>query len=310
MAQRNLGRIILLRTENARVRHTQLAAWFTELKLDQEYLPSPPRPVDAFKKATNSGEKLTYAAPWVAEGAQATVVWRDDSVDTERIVRRAERTITVKRKTTEPTTIATVTFYKRSRKAPQTGVGGEKLRFAPARDRLQHANEERALMQWMTDTNRRYLMWLEWVDTDALRGVVRNYITRRLHGLMVRPGVYFVFDTHDEENAALSTLVDRFGDECMYHPIELQDTEPHRKMLAAALINHAEADAVGMERELQAIIRRYPRSVPREKAMPVLDRYEALMNMLQDYGHLGVVDGAPAVDRLTELVVTVKPAIA
>lgn len=301
-----LGRLILLRTENARVKHRDLAAWFEELRLDPTYLPSPARPVDAFKKATSSTVKLTYAAPWWGESALVTIRWVEDNHDADRIVRRAERTVTIKRKTTEPEIIGRVTFYKRSRRAPVTGEGGEKLRFSIDRDKIPGEGLP-VFERWLNDVHHHYTMWLEYVDGDALRGVVRRYLTEALDAIMVRPGVYFVFAQHEEENKALAELVPRFGDECMFHPIELMRTDEHVRMLSSALINHAEAEALGIDRDLMALSKRYPRNIPAGKAQPLLVRYEDLMTLIHDYASaVGISDGAPAVDRLTEHVVNLR----
>lgn len=304
-----LGRLILLRTENASVRHTDLSQWFDELKLDAGFLPSIPRPVDAFKKATSTAEKLVFSAPWRGEGAVAIVRWVDDTHDADRIIRRAERTITIKRKVSAPETVGRVTFYKRSRKAGTTGQGGEKLRFSIDREKI--SDESMSIYeQWLQDTHSRYLMWLDWIDTDALRGVVRRYLTEKLDGIMIRPGVYFVFDSHADDNQHLSVLVDRFGDECMYHPIELLNTAEHRKMLGAALTSHAEDQAAAIERDMLAVAKRNPRAIPAERLDDLFTKYEHLLTMIHDYSMLGVADGAGAVVRLTETVVNLRPRVA
>jgi hypothetical protein len=155
-----------------------------------------------------------------------------DTHDAERIVRRAERTVTVNRKTSEPEIIGRVTFYKRSRRAPITGPGGEKLRFQVDRERIGYRESLTVFEKWLQDTHRSYQMWLEWVDGDALRGPVRRYLTDKLDAIMVRPGVYFLFAHHDDANNALGELVKHDGAECMYHPIELLDTaRQHRRLL-------------------------------------------------------------------------------
>jgi hypothetical protein len=304
---RFLGQVVLLRVENAQVKHDDLVAWFDELQLHKSYLPRRTSPVNAFKKqATGATTKLTYDAPWYHATAAATVRWEDESHDTERIVRRAIRTVRVQKKAGAPEVVAKVTFYKRSRRAPVTGVGGEKMRFQLMDDKL-HATERSIIEQWVKDAHARYEQGQAWVDTDALRGIARDYLTERLKALMVRPGVYFVYRELEGEMKRLQTLVTRFGEECMFHPIELIDREQHRDLLGQALNNELEREATSLQRDLRALAAKYPRRLPRVKFAPLVTRYESVMELAHDYADaVGVRDTNGTLDRLAETIVGMR----
>jgi hypothetical protein len=305
-----LGQVVLLRVENAQVRHDDLTTWFTELDLDVGFLPRRTSPVNAFKKqATGPATKLTYAAPWIHPTAVATVKWEDESHDKERIVRRAVRTVKIQNKAGTPEVVAKVTFYKRSRRAPQTGVGGEKMRFQLVEDKLP-AGARPIIEQWIKDTMVRYEQGQAWVDTDALRGIAREYLTRRLKALMVRPGVYFVYREMEGEMKRLQTLVTRFGDECMFHPMELVDRPEHRGLLGQALQNELELEATNLQRELNGLRGKFPRRIPQASFAPLVTRYEGVMELARDYATaVGVNDQNGTLDRLTDTLVVMRRSV-
>lgn len=303
-----LGQIVLLRVENAQVKHEDLATWFDELELDRHFLPARTSPVNAFKKgATGPQTRLGYDAPWVHPTATATVKWEDESHDAERIVRRAMRSTRVQQKAGEPQMVAKVTFYKRNRRATD-GNTGEKMRFQLVRERLDPA-ETPIIEQWMVDAQRRYEAGQVWVDTDALRGVARDYLIKRLKALMVRPAVYFVYRELEGEMKRLEDLVLRFGGECMFHPIEFVDREANRALLARALDNTLEGDATVLQRDLRTLRAKYPRVVPQSAFAPMVTRYEDIMTMAHEYAEaVGVIDHA-GLESLTEAIVAMRKAV-
>ena len=73
------------------------------------------------------------------------------------------------------------------------------------------------------------------LQSDAIRAVVRNYLTD-LNAIGVKPtgGVYFVASSRQRTLDNLQKLVERIGQGCTFHQVPLLDTHDQRAMLTEA----------------------------------------------------------------------------
>src|SRR4051812_2290698 len=71
-------------TSAVRVTHAQLVEWFTDLDLDDSFLPPQVKKVDAFRNATS---QVSRQYDMAAEGVSATLMIREVTYDSEQVVR-------------------------------------------------------------------------------------------------------------------------------------------------------------------------------------------------------------------------------
>jgi hypothetical protein len=259
-----LGHLVLYSVFDGKVSHANLKAWFSELSLDEDFLPGELRPIDAFEKVTGpDGLRLTYAlddpaADWRTIqrrnmlSKKATLMIRHVRRDGERIVRHVVREVRDEEQTQldyDPH-MADLEFL-RDNERDEAGAGD--LRITPDQTSIAALpeGEQLRVRELLRDVENLYRHRCAFMTGDKLRTVVRNYI-EHLNPIRVRPtgGVYFVHRQHAATLGALRELVSRFGAKSSLSRIPLPDQDEMREMVIGAFTTKASEDLNKLAREI------------------------------------------------------------
>jgi hypothetical protein len=220
-----IGSLLFYRVAGCKVTRPQLEAWFTELGLNDKYIPEPIDKADAFSKATNKDNwRLSY--PMGGTGVKANVLIRDVKTDKERIVKAMVREVVDgNAETLHTATIGQAVYYK----APSC-VMRLTLDFPSLA-----AGETDVLDPAIVAMKLKYEDFSLHYDPQAIRKMIRDYVTD-LNAVLVNPsgGLYFVHKTRDDTLDKLNVLMKRIGGDCLFELIPLVNTPDKREMLLEA----------------------------------------------------------------------------
>ncbi|MFE4263441.1 DUF6744 family protein [Streptomyces sp. NPDC056883] len=297
-----LGHLVLYSIFDGKVTRDDLVDWFTELELDENLLPPPVRPVDAFERVTGpDGVRVTYplddpsaTGPASKRGQRrsrtqlvktATLMVRPVRRDGGQIVRHVVREVRDEEQTSlkYDTRLATCTFERDNSENSPEGAGTltiEENRSAIAK--LPEA-EQTTVRQMLTDVNASFRHRCTYLTSDKLRSVVRRYV-EYLSAIRVRPtgGVYFVHRQHAQALGALRELVGRFGQGSHLVRVPLPDQDEMREMIIIAFTTKAkeELDALAMD---IAVAQRNGKA---EDARKLYDRFTELQAATNEHSEL------------------------
>jgi len=263
-----LGHLVMYSIFDGQVTHRDLAGWFTELGLDSQRVPDPPRPVDAYEKVTGpSGPRVIYPLhdpasagqrrrrPRAAERGRvqaATLMIRPVRRDGAQIVRHLIREVRDETATTlsYDTRLAECVFL-RDNDTDQAGAGN--LQITPDRAAIAAlpAAEQDQVNALLDELRRAYAHQCTYLHADRLRALLRGYI-ESLHAVRVRPtgGVYFVPRQHAGTLGALRELVSRFGGKSHLTRIPIPDQDEMREMIITAFTTKARDDLDRLARDI------------------------------------------------------------
>lgn len=243
------------RSAPIRVSRENLERWFSELNIDDRFLPPAISGVNAFRRACTESIPRTWRIPaktgdkdddQIADLHVVEIDSNDKGV-LRHIVRRVRDPRTEQSWTA---TIATLRFHR----GPRQPVGGRrrsaevvKTTVLPALVELDvngqktgrtvplseldelHANAA------VADFREKYSDLTEYYTADAVRGIVRDLLTAA-NAISVKPsgGVYFIHQIKQETVEQLEGLIGRIGQGCSFHQLPLLDTMDQRQMLTAA----------------------------------------------------------------------------
>lgn len=299
------------------VERNKLEDWFNELNLDTSYLPPAPLKINAFRRAsTDVHGKYEYA---LDADQIATLEVVEIDANSEMIVRHLRRRSRNRR--TEVLTdahVATLRFYRGGRtsqgKRPSAehvkteihqvmkeyGLDGRRTDNVYQMTPLDLQNVENAI----ADFRARYNAYTDYLHTDMLRAVVRNYLVGRaggagsrlpgLNAICVKPsgGVYFVHQSRRETVDALQELVGRLGPGCQLHQLPLIDTLDQRQMLTDAFEAEVVDDIrllLGAIGEVNERAAKQNRGINAQTYGELYARYTELQQRTQEYtGKLGL----------------------
>lgn len=283
-----LGHMVLYTIYDEPVSEAELEEWFKELGLDQRLLPTPLRAVDAYRKATTKADGFNYP---LRDGTYATILTRDVSNNPDRIVRELVREVRNGKKVrlSFGTAIRAV-FYR-----PQSDPDG-KLRPGSERFHLevQHhqlLTEERERMQGLIDQIRvNYKRYCDFHDGNKLRGVVRDYLLKRLGAIEIKSGTYFVHRHHADELKRLAELIDRFGGQCRMHRIPIPALVEMREMVIEAFRRESKEKMDDLVKEIIEVQGR--RSITVTKWASLKQRYDVLQRRVDEHCKVLETDAA------------------
>lgn len=219
-----LGRIVLFTITEEPIRHDDIVTWFKDLGLDEAYLPTPNKYLDAFKKAT-SDTKETYS---MAKGRTAHLLCRDVSSTPDYVRRQITREVkdSGKRKLAYHEAI-TCTFF-RPTKATEQETAQLRITVNPT---FLEPEELPNVQRIARDIVKRYDSYYAFLDGQKVRATIRGYL-KKLNAIEIKGGVYFVHASRDEELGRLAQLVERFGGGCHMNMIPMVDLERERAFMA------------------------------------------------------------------------------
>lgn len=242
-----LGRIVLFTITDEPVRHEDLTKWFADLGLDEKYLPTPNKYIDAFKKAT-SDTKESYP---LTKGRTAHLLCRDVSSTTDFVRRQITREVkdSGRRRLVYGEAI-TCTFFRPPRTEDQDTA---RLQVTVNPTNLEPG--ELAMVQRIArDIAERYQRYYQFLDGQKVRATIRGYL-KKLNAIEIKGGVYFVHSSRDDELGRLAQLVDRLGGGCHMNMIPMVDLERERAFMARVFEREASQalrDLTTEARELMA----------------------------------------------------------
>jgi len=247
-----LGRLVLFTITEQKIRRDDLVAWFEDLDLDEALLPMANKAVDAFKKAT-SDTKDTYP---MSKGRTASLMCRDVTSGPEYIKRQITREVRDPsgRKLDYDGGLGTggeaigVTFYRALRAEDQGSA-----RLAVSVTPRLGQDETAILRQVARDIKTRYDDYLEYLDSQKVRYMVRGYL-KKLNAIEIKGGVYFVHVSRDAELSRLSELVNRLGGDCMMHQFPLPDFERERAFIVRTFEREAAQSLQDLTKEINEIL--------------------------------------------------------
>jgi len=249
-----------------RVQHDVLTQWFTELDLDERFLPPKIKKIDAFRTATSNVKGTRYP---LNEYQEAEFLVTEIDANPEYVLRHIIREVRDKNaKHSTYAHVATLKFFRGARTSAgkrhsmehykatinhtlvEVGLDGKKTGNTyplDAVDRMQVENLLANIEVAYTDLAAN-------LHAQAIRAVIRNYLVH-LNAIAVKPsgGVYFVHNSRQSTLNNLQELVKRIGQGCSFHQIPLPDTTEQREMLTEAFEAEVEDDCRLLQKEIAEV---------------------------------------------------------
>lgn len=311
-----------------RVTREWLERQFEELDLDLRLLPPAIKRIDAFRQAS-SEIKAEYTIPGRVE-RKAVIRVVEVTLDDERVVRKVLRDVMDRRSLlVNSVQMAELVFIrgpKATRGTPQSGEQVKSRVYRTLREvglDMQYTDyvedmgeyEKDILNELLDSFKKRYEDLSENYGAQALRAVIRNYVTK-LNAIACKPsgGVYFVHQSRSYEVAALEELVSRIGQGCTFHSLPLEDTEKQRGMLTEAFENEVEDECSLLLKDMASAMgaaQTKGKALSRDKYREFNERFAMIGERASEYTNvLGLVQERSAsaleavLDTITELTAT------
>lgn len=238
------------------VTRDELGAWFKELGLEEGFLPTPVRGVEAFRVATTG-----LADEWVSNGTKYRVRVRETE-RTEDYVKRQLFATWSGPKGPQERRIADLQFFRPRRTMHGRVHGTEKLKVMMHQG-LEDLDEAR-LRALVERAKAQYQMHLTRLTPHAMRNIVRGYVLW-LGGVSLRlggGGNYFLPIEQLEQVRQLRKLIGRCGPQCRLMFTTVFDDPEQRDMLREAIEIDVEARAQQLVRDIDEWRRRNPGRAP------------------------------------------------
>jgi hypothetical protein len=269
-----IGLILWFTISGVHVKLDDITNKFDELELSTKYLPKRIQPIDAFRKAT-SEPKVEYAMPWVGPDIKARILIREVAKDGDQVVRHVMREmVDSSNRRLSYEKVGEAIYYRPSRGS--TGPGRIRTAVMPDLEQSERDN----IASLLGDVTSRYHEMMEYLDSQAVRAVLRNYLTD-LNAISVKPsgGVYFVHKSRQATIEMLRQLVVWLGGTSVLHTLPLVDSPDQRDMLAEAFVSGVEGEV----KDLLAEIARANSTVSLKKHQALLARYASLKSRAEEY---------------------------
>jgi hypothetical protein len=283
------------------VSHADLTGWFAAAGLDAKYLPRLPQPMDCFRAA--SGELARRPAyPHPAGNARLRVV--EVHADDEVIIRYLMRDLvdTGSSATVSTARVATLRLF-RGAHDPMTGrrdltrqhvrtemhslleaVGPDNKPVAVAPVPMGAVDREQ--VQAALDAfDVRYTQLRSFLQGQAVRAVVRNYLRAGMQAISVKPasGVYYVHTVHQAVIDALQSVLTRISG-CSMHQLPLLDLPEQRQMLMTAFEDEVEKEIQGLLDEIAKLGGR--ERIPAKLYAALTEQYQRLLDQADMYSEI------------------------
>lgn len=242
-----LGRIVVFTITEEPIKLTDLAQWFADFDLDISYLPHPNKMHDAFKKATKELDRESYS---MANGRTGLLMCREVSATVQYINRQITREVrdSGKRKLSYDEAISCM-FYRPDK---DRGPGSERLSLTVRAENLE-ASELPEIKAQARKIEQRYRYHYEHLDGAKVRACVRGYL-KKLNSVEIKPGVYYVGTSRDEELGRLTQLVGQLGGGCHMNLIPIVNLETQREFITAMFEREARDALQGIQTEIDELL--------------------------------------------------------
>lgn len=295
-------------TVPVRVTHDQLDQWFDDLDLDKTYLPPRIKKVDAFRKASSEA-KSEYPGPKEHQSTTLRVVEID--YNAEFVLRHVLRDVHDKRaQTTTTAHVATLKFMRGGRTSQgvrssaqhyKTSINSNLIELGldqrPTGSKYPLSDQDKGMVEELiADFDTRYTDLSANLHSDAVRAVIRNYLTD-LNAIGVKPsgGVYFVHTSRQRTVDALQQLVKRVGQGCSFHQLPLLDTLDQREMLTEAFQTEVQDEVDKLLKEIAGSNEKAQtkgNKIPPAEYAKFMDRYQDIVSRSEEYTRvLGLAQG-------------------
>lgn len=274
-----------------------LEAAFAELQLDERFLPTPVRGVEAFRAATSN-----LSDSWESGGIRYKVSVRETERTEDYVLRQMFATWTDAEGIRQERRVADLQFFRPRRVTAGRIRGTEKLRTMLHRG-LEELDRER--LQALVDKGRaQYDMYVHRLTPHAMRLLVRSYL-QYLGGVSLRAGAggaYFLPLEQLDQVRLLRDLVHRFGPQCRLMFTPMVDDPEQREMIRDAVELDVEARVQSLLRDIEEWTRRNPDKTPSALTMRSWDdEHGVLTELLLSYGDLLDCAFERAGDQLEDL---------
>lgn len=278
-----IGDVLTYEFRQPKVTRDDLAAWFLELGLDEDYLPPPIKTIDAYRRATGELARKSFALP---NGQTAELFVRDVSSDGDRIIRYIVREVRDPRgKKLSYDEVGSAVFYKASRSARRKGQGGESVKFV-LNERHVTTDDRDHVAEFIRKMDTDYKFFSLHYYTQAIRDMVRNYVVG-LNAISVRSGggLYFVHKSRRDTVLKLLELVnERIGSGCRIHLMPLVDTGYQREMLTEAFQDEVEESCNKLAVKVAKLNEQYRgKKVPPSKFAELQAAYSDTLSRSDEY---------------------------
>lgn len=207
------------------VTRADLEKTFAELDLSVDFLPPPPKGVDAFRTASGMIDD-TYTAGTEQVKLSAQEVRKSDTSVTRHVIRTGTDVHTGKVRANK---VAELLFTRPKRRNVGRDHGTETIEVYPHRDL---DGVDRAMVGAALDQfEHRYELFRQRLTPAAVRYMIRNYLIW-LDAVPIPAGQnWFLPNERTKEVEALRELTQRLGPHCAFDIIPLLDTPELRAML-------------------------------------------------------------------------------
>lgn len=230
-----------------------LRNWLSELELNENYLPAPTRPIDAFEKATSAAKKSyplggTKRRDHGKVGQTVTLMMRPVVRDETRIVRHLVRELVdhANEELSYEVEIATAEFVRATGHGTDPGDGD--MTIEQVNTDCLATDEHQVLDEMIQQITDEFESRQHHLSADRIRKILRDYIERELAAVRIHNGVYFVHRQHLAALANLRELAARCGAELTRVP--LPDTSESREMVEGAFDAKITSDLKSLSRDL------------------------------------------------------------
>jgi plasmid maintenance system antidote protein VapI len=243
-----LGRIVVFTITEEPIRLTDIKAWFNQLDLDPAMLPHPNKTHDAFKKATKELDRESYA---MTGGRTGLLMCREVSATANYINRQITREVrdASKRKLSYDEAISCM-FYRPDK---DRGAGSERLTFTVRADNLE-PDELTTIQAHARKLEQRYRYHFEHLDGAKIRACIRGYL-KKLNSVEIKPGVYYVSTSRDDELGRLTQLVGKLGGGCHMNLIPIVNLKSQREFITAMFEREARDALQGIQSEIDELLK-------------------------------------------------------
>lgn len=260
-AENLLGQVVLLSVGTVEpVTHSELEGWFTELALEPGFLPNPPRPVDAYERATGraktkyplggSGPGGYKKQKFDATGKTVTLMVRHVLRDETRIVRHLVRELADHADValSYEVRLAEAEFVREI--APDLPEGSGDMTLTTVDEEIDAlAPEERTTINdLIAQIQADYDHGRAHIPAARIAKCLRDYLEQRCGAIRIQNGAYFVPNKHAERLGSLRELAARCG--ASIARIPLPDTSEQRDLVADAFDAKVGADLDSLSRDI------------------------------------------------------------
>lgn len=256
-----LGAVVLMSVGAVEpVTHAELRNWVTELELAPSYLPSEPRPVDAYERATGSA-KTKYPLglnPHTGRkkqnhektGQTVTLMMRHVVRDETRVVRHLVRELAdhADEALSYEVKLAEAEFEREI--GPTIPIGSGEMTLTTVDEEIDQltAFERTTISELIDEMRKNYDHHCRYIPSARVSKMLRDYLERRCAGIRLQNGVYFVPRQHNDTLGALRELASRCG--ATINRIPLPDTAEQREMVGDAFNAKCGADLDSLARDI------------------------------------------------------------